>query len=279
MPDQPQQPRVWARTDVIRHRVNAQFGGHGRHLLAAMAVLAVILITLVTNAARHTGGDGNVTVAATPASVDQDTLLGRERATQRPDRADRDPSPPAATAGGNAQAAAPESSPEPTETESDRSVSEPDDGGSDSAEDREPADARPAADADWVHPMPGATTTSCFGQRWGTLHAGVDLAMPAGTPIRAVGAGTVTDAGWAFSGYGISVVIHHPNGYDTHYAHASEAKVSVGDEVSPGDVIALEGSTGDSTGPHLHFEVHDGMWNQIEPTAWLRERGVNIPGC
>ena len=127
--------------------------------------------------------------------------------------------------------------------------------------------------------MPGAVTTSCFGPRWGTIHQGVDLAMPAGTPIRAVGAGTVIYAGWVFSGYGISVVIDHHNGYLTHYAHASEAKVSVGQNVSP--VRSSRWKAPPATPPalHLHFEVHQGMWNQIEPTRWMRERGVEIPGC
>ena len=98
--------------------------------------------------------------------------------------------------------------------------------------------------------------------------------MPSGTPIRAVGAGTVVSAGWAYSGYGISVVVDHHNGYLTHYAHMSQDRVSVGDEVKAGDILGLEGSTGDSTGPHLHFEVHKGMWNQINPDGWLADRGI-----
>ncbi len=126
----------------------------------------------------------------------------------------------------------------------------------------------------WLVPMKGAQVTSCFGQRWGVLHAGIDFAMPSGTPIRAVGAGTVVSAGWAYSGYGISVVVDHHNGYLTHYAHMSQDKVSVGDEVKAGDILGLEGSTGDSTGPHLHFEVHKGMWNQINPDGWLADRGI-----
>lgn len=131
----------------------------------------------------------------------------------------------------------------------------------------------------WVHPMPGARTTSCYGARWGTMHAGVDLAAAAGTPIRAVGAGRVLGAGWLYPGYGISVVIKHRNGFLTHYAHASKALVSAGQQVKPGQKIAREGSTGDSTGPHLHLEVHRGMWNQIEPTKWLARHGLKIPGC
>jgi murein DD-endopeptidase MepM/ murein hydrolase activator NlpD len=107
----------------------------------------------------------------------------------------------------------------------------------------------------------------------------MDLAAPHGTPIRAVGAGTVTQAGWVFGGYGISVVIDHGNSLYTHYGHASQATVSPGQQVTAGQTIALEGSTGDSTGPHLHFEVHQGWWNQIEPAGWLRDHGVDIGGC
>nr|WP_231922481.1 M23 family metallopeptidase [Micromonospora krabiensis] len=129
----------------------------------------------------------------------------------------------------------------------------------------------------WVIPMKGAQITSCFGQRWGTLHAGIDFAMPAGTPIHAAAAGTVVKAGDAGDGYGNSVFIDHGNGYLTHYAHQSRLAVAVGDKVSAGEVIGYEGSTGDSTGPHLHFEVHQGqMWNQIDPAPFLRARGINV---
>ncbi|GAB3858285.1 hypothetical protein GCM10029963_57750 [Micromonospora andamanensis] len=129
----------------------------------------------------------------------------------------------------------------------------------------------------WVIPMAGGAITSCYGPRWGTLHAGIDFAMPAGTPVRAAFRGTVTKAGDAGDGYGISVVIDHDNGYLTHYAHLSTARVSVGEQVGTGQTIGLEGSTGDSTGPHLHFEVHQGqMWNQIDPAPFLRARGIDV---
>ncbi|GIG89552.1 hypothetical protein Pen02_44880 [Plantactinospora endophytica] len=126
--------------------------------------------------------------------------------------------------------------------------------------------------------MPGAAVTSCFGMRWGAMHAGIDLAMPAETPIRAAGAGTVVNAGWDFVGYGISVVVDHGNGWLTHYAHQSRTVVSVGQRVKPGQVIGYEGATGDATGPHLHFEVHNGLWNQVDPAPWMRSRGVDL-GC
>jgi murein DD-endopeptidase MepM/ murein hydrolase activator NlpD len=136
----------------------------------------------------------------------------------------------------------------------------------------------PAPKPDWVSPMPNGELSSCYGPRWGTMHQGIDLFNVENTPEFAVGAGTVFAAGWTYSGYGISVVIDHHNGYFTHYAHMNKTNVSAGDEVHPGDLIGWEGSTGDSTGPHLHFEVHQGMWHQIDPAPWLRDHGVQI-GC
>jgi murein DD-endopeptidase MepM/ murein hydrolase activator NlpD len=138
---------------------------------------------------------------------------------------------------------------------------------------------KPLPKANWIDPMPAGAVTSCFGPRWGRLHAGVDLAAPSGTPIRAVGAGTVVTAGPA-DGYGIAVLIDHGTGYLTHYGHMSEHTVTAGQKIKAGEQIGLEGSTGHSTGPHLHFEVHQGAYkNPIEPTAWLRDRGVIIDGC
>jgi murein DD-endopeptidase MepM/ murein hydrolase activator NlpD len=135
---------------------------------------------------------------------------------------------------------------------------------------------RPAA---WVNPNPAAIVTSCFGQRWGRLHAGVDMAGPNGAPIVAAGAGVVTAAG-AASGYGNAVLIDHGNGYLTHYGHMSVITVQVGQRVTAGQQIGDEGSTGHSTGPHLHFEVHQGYYqNPIEPTAWMHAHGVDIGGC
>ena len=76
------------------------------------------------------------------------------------------------------------------------------------------------------------------------------------------------------------MLIDHGNGYLTHYAHLRKRLVAVGDRIAAGEQLGEEGSTGNSTGPHLHFEVHKGAWrNAIEPTAWLAARGVSIPGC
>lgn len=134
----------------------------------------------------------------------------------------------------------------------------------------------PAGRPDWMSPMPDARVTSCYGPRWGMMHAGVDLAQPENAPIFAAGAGRVTATGWLYTGYGISVVIDHGDGHLTHYAHLNKTNVAPGDPVVAGDLIGWEGSTGDSTGPHLHFEVHRGMWNQIDPAPWLAERGVDL---
>ena len=96
--------------------------------------------------------------------------------------------------------------------------------------------------------------SSGFGYRWGRLHSGIDLANDIGTKVRASKAGRVSYAGW-YSGYGNTVVIEHDQGYTTLYGHLNESIVRNGQYVQGGQVIAYMGSTGDSTGPHLHFEV------------------------
>jgi murein DD-endopeptidase MepM/ murein hydrolase activator NlpD len=138
---------------------------------------------------------------------------------------------------------------------------------------------RPVPVVQWVHPMPEGSVTSCFGPRWGRLHAGVDLAAASGTPIRAAGAGFVMRAA-AADGYGLAVLIDHGNGYLTHYGHMSALGVVAGQRVTAGQEIGKEGSTGHSTGPHLHFEVHEGGYkNPVEPTAWMLAHGVDLGGC
>ena len=98
------------------------------------------------------------------------------------------------------------------------------------------------------------TVTSGFGTRWGRSHEGIDIAVGSGTPVQAAAAGTVVVAGW-MSGYGNIVVIDHGDGLSTAYAHNSTLAVGQGVVVGAGSVIALSGSTGHSTGPHVHFEV------------------------
>ncbi len=95
---------------------------------------------------------------------------------------------------------------------------------------------------------------SLFGVRWGKMHKGIDISGRSGTPIIAPQDGKVTFAGWK-GGYGNTISLEHRDNYKTLYAHMRSIKVKVGDNVELGDVIGLMGSTGRSTGPHLHFEV------------------------
>ncbi|MDY4975817.1 MAG: M23 family metallopeptidase [Clostridia bacterium] len=101
----------------------------------------------------------------------------------------------------------------------------------------------------------GGYLSSGFGARWGTMHQGLDLANTLGSPIVASDGGKVIYSSYNMGGYGYLVIIDHENGYQTYYAHCSKLLVNVGDRVCQGDTIALVGSTGDSTGPHCHFEV------------------------
>lgn len=101
----------------------------------------------------------------------------------------------------------------------------------------------------------GGTLTSPFGSRWGRMHSGIDLGAATGTPIYASDNGIVTEAQFKNNGYGNFISIDHGNGFVTYYAHCSEIYVAPGDVVAKGDLIAAVGSTGRSTGPHLHFEV------------------------
>ncbi len=117
--------------------------------------------------------------------------------------------------------------------------------------------------------------TSGFGYRWGALHAGVDLAAPIGTPIYAASDGVVVDTG-PTAGYGAWVKIRHADGTVTLYGHINSWEVSIGQRVFAGDQIATVGNRGNSTGPHLHFEVLLGGTNRTDPVPWLAARGVSV---
>ena len=111
------------------------------------------------------------------------------------------------------------------------------------------------AEIGFANPTVGVLTSS-FGERNGRMHNGIDIGADANTEIYAAESGVVTFAGTA-SGYGNYVVISHNNGYETAYAHCNSISVAEGDTVEKGQVIAYVGSTGNSTGPHLHFEVKE----------------------
>ncbi len=105
----------------------------------------------------------------------------------------------------------------------------------------------------WTWPTSG-TVTSGFGYRWGRLHAGIDIGASSGTAIHAAKGGVVSYAG-TMGGYGNIIVVDHGGGMTTRYAHQSQLGAGVGQTVNAGDRIGSVGSTGNSTGPHLHFEV------------------------
>ncbi len=113
------------------------------------------------------------------------------------------------------------------------------------------------------------TITSHYGWRWGRMHSGLDIAGPTGTPILAAADGVVITSEWHDGGYGNLVEIEHPDGSITLYAHNSQNRVSVGEVVKKGQLIAFMGSTGYSTGPHLHFEVHLPGQGAVNPSAYL----------
>jgi murein DD-endopeptidase MepM/ murein hydrolase activator NlpD len=109
--------------------------------------------------------------------------------------------------------------------------------------------------------------TSGFGPRWGRMHEGIDIAVPLGTPVRAAAAGTVIYAA-RLGGYGNLVVVDHGGGLSTAYAHNSSFASSVGQAVVAGQVVSYSGSTGNSSGPHVHFEVRVNG-SAVDPLGYL----------
>lgn len=130
----------------------------------------------------------------------------------------------------------------------------------------------------WVAPN-GGGVISPYGMRWGRMHKGLDFGAGYGSPIAAAGDGVVVGSGYlgGESGYGLITIIRHSNGYYTAYAHQSRSFVDSGEHVKAGELIGLVGSTGHSTGPHLHFEVRTySGGGQINPRPWLRAHGVYV---
>ncbi|MEE3326148.1 MAG: peptidoglycan DD-metalloendopeptidase family protein [Myxococcota bacterium] len=128
-------------------------------------------------------------------------------------------------------------------------------------------DARNSGDLTFGWPVKGARLSSGFGRRSGRPHEGIDLAIGKGTTIRASESGKVVHSGW-LGDYGKVVIIKHAGYYRTVYAHASRIYVSRGEFVDRGQKIALVGSTGRSTGPHLHFEIRKGE-KPMNPASYL----------
>ena len=142
------------------------------------------------------------------------------------------------------------------------------------AQERAEREAR-LARPQFVMPTRGVWTSG-FGYRWGVLHGGIDIANSIGTPILAAADGVVVDAG-PTAGYGAWVKIKQADGTVTLYGHINTWLVNVGERVMAGDQIATMGNRGNSTGPHLHFEVLLGGTDRIDPVGWLAKRGLS-PG-
>ena len=128
-----------------------------------------------------------------------------------------------------------------------------------------------------VLPTTGYHLTARFNQaggRWAHNHTGLDFAAPMGTPVRSVMAGEVIQADFE-GAYGRQVKVRHADGTVTSYSHMSEFDVSVGDSVEAGTMVGRIGMTGNTTGPHVHFEVLPGGGSPIDPEPWLRDHGLN----
>jgi murein DD-endopeptidase MepM/ murein hydrolase activator NlpD len=124
------------------------------------------------------------------------------------------------------------------------------------------------------------TMSTCFCMRWGEFHYGIDLAAPLGTPIYAATDGVVLRAGPA-TGYGNAIWVQDTDGNVEVYGHMKYYSVKAGQVVHAGDQIAKVGSEGESTGPHLHFQIDRGSMfgKPMNPVPWLQARGVQVPGA
>ncbi|MEN8654463.1 LysM peptidoglycan-binding domain-containing M23 family metallopeptidase [Streptomyces sp. 21So2-11] len=181
---------------------------------------------------------------------------------------------PSSAAQSSAKAAAPAAQPKSPSSQSSSSASQPEK--SESAGTASTA----ASSSGFTAPVSAGVTTPyrASGGSWSSgYHTGVDFSASSGTSVKAVGAGTVVSAGWSGS-YGNEVVIKHNDGRYSQYAHLSSLSVSSGQSVTGGTQIGLSGSTGNSTGPHLHFEIRTGpsYGSDIDPLGYLRGHGVSV---
>ncbi|MGR3932237.1 transglycosylase family protein [Streptomyces sp. BRA346] len=141
--------------------------------------------------------------------------------------------------------------------------------------------AKPAATTGFTAPVSGVSPTTAYrasGSSWSSgHHTGIDFPVGVGTSVKAVAGGQVVSAGWA-DAYGYEVVIRHADGKYSQYAHLSQLSVRAGQGVNVGQQIGRSGSTGNTTGPHLHFEVRTGpaYGSDINPLSYLRARGISI---
>ena len=257
--------RRWWRSVAVQARAPE----HRRALRITAAVLggAVIAATASTAAALHSG-DGTPRYSA--AAEQRSDVRDRARADRDHDRPV--PGPAASTPTAKQPAAKQPAAKKPAAKKPAAKPKRPQRNAKKHA-------ARPRYVASWstwrlpVHAK-HYWVSSTFGRRWGVLHAGVDLAVPTGTPIRAAHSGRVSIAG-PYSGYGRAVGIENGHGLATVYGHTSRVIVHRGQWVRPGQVVAFSGNTGDSTGPHLHFEMrrHGVPFN---PLPFLHRHGLYL---
>ncbi|MCX4715179.1 M23 family metallopeptidase [Streptomyces virginiae] len=137
----------------------------------------------------------------------------------------------------------------------------------------------------WDKPLEKYTLSATFGKggnMWSHKHSGQDFAVPVGTPVKAAAAGTVVKAGPNGGGdgpaYGNAIVIKHANNTYSQYAHLSKIQIKIGQKVKASQRIALSGNTGNSSGPHLHFEIRTtpNYGSAVNPVAFLRTNGVTV---
>lgn len=138
----------------------------------------------------------------------------------------------------------------------------------------------PAPRGRWTRPVERYQLSAPFGGpggHWADGHTGQDFAVPVGTPVRSVGSGRIVSLTCG-DGFGISMLVEHRRGLYSQYAHLSAALAAPGERVGPGERIALSGDTGNSTGPHLHFEVRrtPSPRSAVDPARWLRKQGVRL---
>lgn len=130
----------------------------------------------------------------------------------------------------------------------------------------------------WVAPLSSYRISATFGSTgrlWSNTHTGVDLSASYGAEVRSLSTGEIIWTGYD-GPYGNKIVVRHWDGTETWYCHLSRIIQGTGSTVAPGEVIGAVGSTGNSTGPHLHLEVHPASSGPVNPQSWLAERGVNL---
>ncbi|MDX3076567.1 M23 family metallopeptidase [Streptomyces sp. NPDC088354] len=132
----------------------------------------------------------------------------------------------------------------------------------------------------WMKPVKHYQLSAGYmknGAHWAHKHSGQDFAVAIGTDVHAVHSGTVVTAGWG-GAYGNNIVIRHSDNTYSQYGHLSKIKVRVGEHVNTGEEIALSGNTGNSTGPHLHFEIRTTPYygSSVSPLPFLRAEGVSV---